>query len=203
MEAKRDLRRRLRRQRRRIPASYRRRAERRLRAETLRAVRRLRAQRVASYLDADGEAPTGALMTALRADGVALYLPVLQPGQRRMAFRRYDAGTPLRPNRYGVPEPVPGASPMAPARALDVVLAPLVAFDAAGRRLGMGGGHYDATLAFLRRYPWHPPRVLGVAFASQQVPALPSEDWDLPLAGVITERGYVSLPARQSAQEGP
>jgi len=203
LEAKRDVRRRLRRHRQRIPTSYRRRAERRLRAEALLAVRRLRTQRVAAYLDADGEVPTGALIAALRDHGVTPYLPALPRRERRMVFRRYDADTPLRPNRYGVPEPVPGATPAVPARALDVVLVPLVAFDPAGRRLGMGGGYYDATLAFLRHHPWHPPRVLGLAFASQQVPVLPSEDWDLPLAGVITERGYVSLPAKgPPVQEG-
>ncbi|MFP4146708.1 MAG: 5-formyltetrahydrofolate cyclo-ligase [Halorhodospira sp.] len=201
MEAKREIRRRLRHHRRTIPGSHRRRAAYRLREESLFAVRRFQARHVACYLDADGEAPTGALITALHEAGAVLYLPALCRGTRRLAFRRYDPGTPLRPNRYGLPEPPPGHAPELPARRLDLAFVPLVAFDLGGRRLGMGGGYYDATFSFLRTHPWHPPRLLGLAFASQQVPRLPGEAWDLPLTGVMTERGYVKLPQVVARQD--
>ncbi|MCC3750160.1 MAG: 5-formyltetrahydrofolate cyclo-ligase [Halorhodospira halophila] len=201
MAAKRDIRRRLREHRRRIPASDRRRAGLRLRDEVLRLVVTRGLHRVAGYLDADGEAPTGAILTALHQRGRAVYLPALRRHGRRMAFRRWVPGTPLRPNRYGVPEPPPALADEVPVRGLDLVLAPLVAFDPAGRRLGMGGGFYDATFARMRRYPWHPPRIVGLAFSTQQVAELPGEAWDLPLDGVITERGYVSLPVRTIRQE--
>nr|WP_276569387.1 5-formyltetrahydrofolate cyclo-ligase [Halorhodospira halophila] len=196
VEAKRDIRRRLRNRRRRIPAGERRRAELRLRDETLRLVETQGVQRVAGYLDADGEAPTGAILNALHQRGQAIYLPALRRQCRRMGFRRWAPEAPLRPNRYGVPEPPPGLAAELPVRDLDLVLAPLVAFDPAGRRLGMGGGFYDATFARLRRYPWHPPRIVGLAFSSQEVAQLPGDAWDLPLEGVITERGYVRLPVR-------
>jgi len=202
LATKRDIRHRLRNHRRRIPNAYRRRAGLRLRDEVLRLVETRGLQRVAAYLDADGEAPTGPALAALRRRGAAVYLPALRRRGRCMAFRRWLPGAPLRPNRYGVPEPPPGLAAELPVRELDLVLAPLVAFDSAGRRLGMGGGFYDATFARVRRSPWHPPLIVGLAFSCQRVAALPGEPWDLPLDGVITERGYVSLPLRTHRQEG-
>ena len=69
------------------------------------------------------------------------------------------------------------------------LLVPLVAFDARGNRLGMGGGYYDRTLAYLRdRSHWRRPRIFGLAHALQRVDALPKNAWDIPVDGVITER---------------
>ncbi len=156
---------------------------------------------MACYLDADGEVRTRQLIQRLRQRGIEVYLPAVRASRKTLAFRHYTACTPLRPNRYGVLEPAPFQSPEISPRDLDLVLAPLVAFDGVGRRLGMGGGYYDATFAFLRRFPWHPPRLYGVAFAGQQVAGLPGEPWDMPLDGVITERGCVR-PARSVSEEG-
>ena len=73
---------------------------------------------------------------------------------------------------------------------LDLMLLPLVAFDAAGNRLGMGGGFYDHTLAYLhQRRRWRKPTLLGAAFALQQVDHLEAGVWDVPLDGVATEHG--------------
>lgn len=104
-----------------------------------------------------------------------------------MRFGRMFAGTPMTSNRYGIPEPV-DAKPLH-ARQLDLLLMPLVGFDLAGRRLGMGGGYYDATLAFLRhRRHWRKPRLVGVAFECQRVETLPHDPWDMPLDAVLTEK---------------
>ena len=93
----------------------------------------------------------------------------------------------MKPNRYGIPEPM-DTQPRS-ARQLDLLLIPLVGFDSAGHRLGMGGGYYDATLAFLRhRRHWRKPRLLGVAYECQKVEALPHDPWDMPLDAVLTER---------------
>nr|MCE5388283.1 5-formyltetrahydrofolate cyclo-ligase [Acidithiobacillus sp.] len=63
-----------------------------------------------------------------------------------------------------------------------------------GRRLGMGGGFYDRTLAGLRhRKHWLRPRLLGVAHAFQEVTQIPAEPWDVPLHGICTEQGYRSF----------
>ncbi|WP_200260902.1 5-formyltetrahydrofolate cyclo-ligase [Halorhodospira neutriphila] len=197
METKGEMRRRLRRRRREILPSYRRAAERRVAAAALAWVRRCQARRVACYLDADGEIPTRGVLQALQERGTELYLPALGRGGRALEFRRHRPGGPLRPNRYGLPEPPPSAARSLPPGALGAVFLPLVAFDAEGRRLGMGGGYYDATFAFLRRWPWRPPQLVGLAYACQQVAQVPGAQWwDVPLQGVITERGCAILSRR-------
>lgn len=76
------------------------------------------------------------------------------------------------------------------ARWLDFLVVPLVGFDDQGRRLGMGGGYYDATLAFLRRRRiWHKPYLIGLAFECQRVAEIPSEPWDIRLNAILTEKG--------------
>ena len=72
---------------------------------------------------------------------------------------------------------------------LDLVLVPLVAFDDRGNRLGMGGGYYDQTFAFLsQRQHYRRPTLLGVAYEFQRLVALPVQAWDIPLDGVATEK---------------
>ena len=72
---------------------------------------------------------------------------------------------------------------------LDLVLVPLVGFDGAGNRLGMGGGFYDRSFAFLGQRRWRRPRLVGVAFDLQRVDRLPRRAWDVPLDAVASERG--------------
>lgn len=70
----------------------------------------------------------------------------------------------------------------------DLILAPLVAFDHQGHRLGRGGGWYDRAITQVRMVK--PCRVIGVAYSGQQVDALPTEPHDVRLDGVLTETGY-------------
>ena len=108
-----------------------------------------------------------------------------------------SAGDPLVPNRFAIPEPMPQRRPPHPAWQLDLLLVPLVAFDARGNRLGMGGGYYDRTLAYLRRRThWRRPHVLALAHALQRVDALPKNAWDIPVDGVITEREMLRFTQR-------
>lgn len=147
----------------------------------------LRAHRIALYWPADGEIdPRPLLRYALRV-GKRVYLPRLRRGNR-LQFVRFQQGTPLRRNRFGIPEPlyrvaVGGAG-------LDIVLLPLVGFDRHGGRLGMGGGFYDRT--FARRAVNRKPLLIGLAHSCQEVAHLPSESWDIPLAGVATEREWIA-----------
>jgi 5-formyltetrahydrofolate cyclo-ligase len=101
-----------------------------------------------------------------------------------LRFAPWPAGAALRRNRYGITEPRGIRHHLAAAR-LDLVIMPLVAFDADGNRLGMGGGYYDRALA--RRN--HRRILVGVAFSVQQSPAVPALPWDVPLDIVITEQG--------------
>lgn len=151
-----------------------------------------RAQHVAVYLPNDGEPDLRPLIRLAQRAGKHVYLPVLAPfGPNRLWFRRADPRVRMEPNRLGIPEPGPGARRL-PAHQLDLVLTPLVAFDAHGNRLGMGGGYYDRTFAFLRRRrTWLRPRLVGVAHGVQQAEGLPAMPWDVPLTAVATERGLI------------
>jgi 5-formyltetrahydrofolate cyclo-ligase len=150
----------------------------------------LRAARIAAYLAADGEIDPMPLLRAALAAGKRCYLPVLHPlGGPSLWFCEWREGDPLVPNRFAIPEPEPRRRPPHRAWQIDLLLVPLVAFDAHGNRLGMGGGYYDRTLAYLHhRTHWRRPHVVGLAHALQRVDALPKNAWDIPVDGVITER---------------
>ena len=120
-----------------------------------------------------------------REHGVAFAVPVLACGTMR--FAAYRADEALRQGRHGLCEP---ANPALLRPAL--VLAPLVAFDARGNRLGMGGGHYD-------RYFAEHPRAerIGVAHECQRTAELPVDPWDVRLDAVVTEQGWQWFDNRQ------
>lgn len=168
----------------------------RLRASTAvaRRVARLpafrRARDVGLYVRNDGELDPAPLEAAARMLGKRIWLPVVRP-DGGMEFARVRAGRPARRNRFGIPEPASVRRERRPARRLDFVLVPLVAFDRSGRRLGMGGGFYDRALSGERR-----PFLAGVAFALQEVPELPARPWDIPMDVIVTERGLVRTAAR-------
>lgn len=147
-------------------------------------------RRIACYFPCNGEMDLTPLMQRIGAMGKHCYLPVLDElGSGRLWFAHYRAGDPLWLNRFGIPEPRRPRQWLVKPWQLDLVLAPLVAFDTQGNRLGMGGGHYDRTLAFLqRRHHWHRPRFYGVAYEFQKVDRLEHRPWDIPLHGIITER---------------
>ncbi|MEE4637217.1 MAG: 5-formyltetrahydrofolate cyclo-ligase [Wenzhouxiangella sp.] len=142
--------------------------------------------RISAFLPFRGEPDLRPVLGALQAAGRDIYLPVL--GDAGMGFRRWVLDDELKPNRFGIPEPVNGAD--CPPQALDWVLMPLLGFSATGTRLGMGGGYYDRTFAF-RLAPGASgrPVLVGVAYALQEVNSLPAQHWDVPLDTVITDFG--------------
>ncbi len=152
-------------------------------------------QRIAFYLANDGELDPQPLLARARAMGKECFLPVLRPvGDDRLWFARYESGDRLRPNRFNILEPVSrygrGVAPWS----LDLVLMPLVAFDAWGNRVGMGRGYYDRTLAYLRRQEvWRRPYLLGLAYDFQRVEALSPRPWDVPLQAIATDRALMAL----------
>jgi len=147
----------------------------------------LGSRHIAAYLASDGEIDPLPLMQMLWSLGKTLYLPVLAPfSVRKLWFAKFEPGDPLVYNRFGILEPQ--RRRLVKPRDLDLVLAPLVAFDTAGNRLGMGGGYYDASFAFLaaRRY-WYKPHLYGLAYDFQKLPAIRPSSWDIPLDAVVTE----------------
>lgn len=119
-------------------------------------------------------------------DGTTL-LPRVGPAGA-MEFFAFSQHTKLQRNRYNIQEP-PAQEPISPAT-IDAMLVPLLAFDNAGHRLGMGGGYYDRYLSRLE----HNIPLIGVAFACQQSNTLlPNEPWDVPLHTVVTENGVLEF----------
>jgi len=155
----------------------------------------LRGQVVGAYMANDGELRLDPLLARLLAAGKRVGLPVArsEPGNTAvLEFYRYDRRTRLQRNRYGIPEPVAGAA-FLHRLAIDLLLVPLVAFDRRGTRLGMGAGYYDRFLGDLPDSLR--PLVVGVAHEVQRSPdLLPSAPWDVPLDGILTERGWQPLP---------
>ncbi|MBN2990562.1 5-formyltetrahydrofolate cyclo-ligase [Pseudomonas cedrina subsp. fulgida] len=151
-----------------------------------------RAKHISLYLPTDGEIDPRLLLRAAQRRGKATYLPVLSAWPRtKMVFQRVRPGEKLLPNRFRILEPRVNISRQRKVWALDLVLLPLVGFDDAGGRLGMGGGFYDRSLAYLaRRQSWLKPTLLGLAHECQKVERLVQASWDVPLAGTVTDKQW-------------
>jgi 5-formyltetrahydrofolate cyclo-ligase len=165
----------------------------------------LSARRVAAYWPADGELDPRPLLQSAIGRGRRGFLPMLRPGKRRkLWFLRYRPGEPMHANRFGIPEPARRQRRLALAWTLDLILVPLVGFDADCNRLGMGGGFYDRTLSFLRqRTHWHRPRLIGIAHECQRVERIQPQPWDIPLDAVATERGVYRRSSSPGEDQGP
>jgi 5-formyltetrahydrofolate cyclo-ligase len=147
-----------------------------------------RCRRVACYMAVAGEIDCAAIMAQAIERRRSVYLPVVHG--RRLVFAPWRRSRDMVRNRFGILEPAGEHHTGLRGPELDVVLAPLVAFDDCGRRLGMGGGFYDRTFRFIRqRRSWRHPLLIGLAHEFQRVGSLPTQQWDIALHAVITERG--------------
>jgi 5-formyltetrahydrofolate cyclo-ligase len=143
--------------------------------------------RFAVYAPSDGELDPSPIADRLLAMNKIVALPVVERA-RQLNFYRYDLDARIVRNRFDIPEPDTGSATLVPTAILDVVLVPLVAFDDEGRRLGRGGGYYDATFGARRR-----ALLIGLAHELQHHHGLIHQKWDVPLDAVITEcaaRGF-------------
>ncbi len=142
---------------------------------------------VASFAAHADELDLAAFHRRWLADGKRLGFPrVTNPGE--MEFHEVETLDALTPGAFGILEPPPHAA-VSPS-AFHAILVPGLAFDAAGNRLGFGGGFYDRALASA-------PEVLtiGVAYDAQLVTALPIERWDVPVRLLVTELRAVRTDA--------
>jgi 5-formyltetrahydrofolate cyclo-ligase len=145
---------------------------------------------VSFYWPMGDEADPRALAAALAARGHTLALPAVARKRSPLHFRRWREGDPLIVHSFGMHEPAPDA----PAAVPSVLLVPLLAFDAHGHRLGYGGGFYDCTLSVLAD-----KLAIGVAYAGQEVDALPVLPHDHPLDMVVTEEGVRRFPRMRTS----
>ena len=157
-----------------------------------RALTRLRmfssGKRVALYLPIDREVDTATLVRAARQRGVRIFVPVISHRRhRRLRFFPLTAKT--TPGTFGISVPLRRRGPVG-AQWLDLIVIPLVGVDAAGARLGMGGGYYDRALAFRRRRTqWKGPYLVGLAFDCQRTGLKFADEWDIQLDSLATESG--------------
>ncbi len=161
--------------------------------EVLRQLRRLpgflTCKKIGAYIANDGELPLDYVVDFFWERKKNSYLPALfGKNTRLMHFGHFSKNSQFTLNRYGIPEPSSHIRRQLKPQQLDLVLLPLVAFDANGNRLGMGGGFYDKTFAYLRRRTnWRKPKLIGIAYDFQEAEHLPSEPWDVPLDYIVTQ----------------
>jgi 5-formyltetrahydrofolate cyclo-ligase len=127
------------------------------------------------------------LLRALADAGARLALPVVAGQGKPLIMRAWAFGEPLAAGVWGIREPEPAAPEVAP----DILIVPLLAFDRAGQRVGYGAGYYDRTIAVLRAR--QPVLAIGLAFAAQEIAAVPATPHDAPLDLVLTEREVIDL----------
>ncbi|MGI9204646.1 MAG: 5-formyltetrahydrofolate cyclo-ligase [Woeseiaceae bacterium] len=140
---------------------------------------------IACYLPFAGEVDTWRTIDRALRMKKRVFAPIIEKNFC-MRFREITAATVLQTNNLGLTEPENGI--FAHPRTLDVVITPVVAFDSRYNRVGMGGGYFDRTFAFLRhRKTYFHPKLIGVAFDCQKVREIPANPWDIRLFSVITE----------------
>jgi 5-formyltetrahydrofolate cyclo-ligase len=140
--------------------------------------------KVSLFWSLAGEIDTAPLLHSLHWLGAAPLLPRMNGFGRPLSFHAWTPALELTAGPMGVMQPTPDRPPELP----DLVLAPLLAFDRRGGRLGYGAGFYDRTFADLAARGCWPLRV-GFAFAAQEVAEVPVDGSDVPLEGVVTEAG--------------
>lgn len=156
--------------------------------------------RVAGYWACDGELPLNLAIPPLASRGQQFLLPLISQDDL-LRFAPWQAGDPIQPNRFGIPEPVASQEWFAPFQ-LDMVFVPLLAFDRSGNRLGYGGGYYDRSFAFLKDQtrPTE-PLLVGIAYAFQELPQIAPESWDIPLDFVATDHELIDCHAEASGDK--
>ncbi|MGZ5880979.1 MAG: 5-formyltetrahydrofolate cyclo-ligase [Xanthobacteraceae bacterium] len=144
---------------------------------------------VSGFMPLKSEINPMPLMRRLAAAGAQLALPAVAGRGKPLTMRAFAFGEPLVAGVWGIREPGPDAREVFP----DIVIVPLLAFDRAGRRLGYGAGYYDMTITGLRARK--PVIAVGIAFAAQEIPFVPTTARDAALDLVLTEHEVIDCRA--------
>jgi 5-formyltetrahydrofolate cyclo-ligase len=137
---------------------------------------------VSGYSPIRSEIDPAPLMRKLAEQGVKLALPAVLARGKSLAFRAWSPDDRLMLGPLGILEPSPAAAEAVP----DIMLVPLAAFDPLGHRIGYGAGHYDYTLAHLRKMK--AITAVGIGFSAQQIKAVQALPHDVALDYVLTEK---------------
>jgi 5-formyltetrahydrofolate cyclo-ligase len=140
---------------------------------------------VSAFASMPDELNVWPLLRRLHGAGVPLALPVVVAKGQPLVFRAWTPGDAMDKGVWDIPEPKADKAAVEP----DILLVPLLAFDAHGGRLGYGGGFYDRTLAGLRARK--PVTAVGLAYDEQRVDAVPHLDYDQRLDWVLTPSGPI------------
>lgn len=141
-----------------------------------------RAKTIALYFAVNNEIDLTALWNSAPLQGKFCYFPVLNY-DLTLSFLPATPSTLFKKNQYGIPEPDVSIDEAIPVEELDLIIAPLLAFDMRCTRLGMGAGYYDRTLE--KKQLGH---LFGVGFQFQLVDFLDPQPWDIPMDAVITQK---------------
>jgi len=149
------------------------------------------AQVISGYRPIRTEIDPSPLMEALHIAGHRLCVPEIQGRGLALRFREWRPGIEMIEGAFGALVPASGdwLEPQ-------LLIAPLLAFDAAGWRLGYGGGFYDRSLEGLRAK--RRTLAVGFAYSAQQVAAVPRESTDQPLDAIVTEQGLIRPAGEQT-----
>ena len=142
----------------------------------------------ALYCALAGEVPTDRIRHAYLAAGARLYYPRVT-GKGTLAFYPHREGDGWETGPYGILEPSNTAGVEPRLSGWNIIVVPGLAFDRRGNRLGRGFGYYDR---FLGGLPENVPRV-GLAWASQRIPEVPVDAWDVPVHALVTEEGVIRV----------
>ena len=142
---------------------------------------------VSGFMPLKSEIDPLPLLRALANAGAVLALPVVIGRGKPLVMRAWQWDEPLAEGVWGLREPKPEAAPVEP----DILLVPLLAFDRAGHRIGYGAGYYDLTIAQLRGRK--AIVAIGLAFAAQEIAAVPATPRDARLDLVLTEREVIDF----------
>lgn len=151
------------------------------------------AKRIAAYLPFNGEANPLPLMDRAILDGKQVFVPVIVAKSEPLKFEAWTRETAVHANRFNISEPESSSDSIAPTE-LDFVVTPLVAFDGQRNRLGVGGGYYDRTFAFLNNVATkdRQPFLVGLAYELQRIKKINASSHDVKLDAVVTETGVLS-----------
>ncbi len=138
---------------------------------------------VSAYMAMPGELDPAPLVNRLIADGTRIALPVVVAKGQPLVFRLWQPGDAMASGTWGIKEPLPDKLDVSP----DIMLVPLLAFDARGGRLGYGGGFYDRTIGVLRAQGC--VITVGLALQAQAVDAVPMGPHDQYLDWILTPAG--------------